>query len=188
MRKVVQFMHVSLDGFVAGPNGEMDWIYVDDELFDFASDRTHYSDAALYGRKTFEMMDAYWPTAADVPNPSKHTVDHSAWYKTVTKYVVSKTLKSDPSKKVTVIGNDLSKEINGIKNGDGKEILIFGSPSAGHSLARLGVVDEYWLFINPVLLGKGIPMFDGQKDITKLKLKTSHTLKSGIVCVSYQKI
>jgi dihydrofolate reductase len=187
MRKVVQFMHVSLDGFVAGLNGEMDWIYVDDELFEFASERTHGSDAALYGRKTWQMMDAYWPTAADVPDPTKHTLEHSGWYSKVTKYVVSKTMKSDPSKKVEVIGGDLAREVNEIKNGKGKEILIFGSPSAGHSLARLGLVDEYWLFINPVLLGKGIPMFDGQKEITKLRLTKAHTFKSGVVCLSHQK-
>jgi dihydrofolate reductase len=181
-------MHVSLDGFVAGPNGEMDWITANDEIFDFASDRTNHSDAALYGRKTWEMMDAYWPTAADKPNPSRHTLDHSKWYNEVEKIVISKTVKSDPSKKVRVIGSDLKREMEEIKNGKGKEILIFGSPSAGHTLAQMGFVDEYWLFINPILIGKGIPLFKGLNDITKLKLTTTHPFKSGVVCVSYQKI
>jgi dihydrofolate reductase len=67
-------MHVSLDGFVAGPNGEMDWIKVDNELFEYAGERTRQADTALYGRKTWEMMEAYWPTAADKPNPSKHDI------------------------------------------------------------------------------------------------------------------
>lgn len=181
-------MHVSLDGFVGGPNGEMDWITVDEELFDFASARTHHSDAALYGRKTWEMMEGYWPTADQVPNPSKHTREHAPWYRSVNKYVISNTIKSDPSKKVIAIGGDLDKQVSEIKKGNGKEILIFGSPSAGQALAKLGLVDEYWLFINPVLLGKGIPMFNGQKEITKMKLVTTHIFKNGVVCLNHQKI
>jgi len=182
-------MHVSLDGFVAGPNGEMDWIIINDEMFDFVGDRTNHSDAAMYGRKTWEMMDGYWPTAVETtPNPSRHTVEHSKWYKEVEKIVLSKTMRSDPAKKVRVIGSDLKREVSEIKNGKGKEILIFGSPSAGHVLAQLGFVDEYWLFINPILLGKGIPMFKGLTDITKLKLTKTHAFDSGVVCVSHQKI
>lgn len=188
MRKLVQFMHVSLDGFVAGPNGEMDWINVDDELFDFANRRTNASDSALYGRKTYEMMDAYWPTAPDQPNASRHDIEHGNWYNKIEKLVISKTLKSDPSKKMKVIGNDLAKEIMAIKNSPGKEIVVFGSPSAGHSLAQLGLVDEYWLFVNPMLLGKGIPMFNGQKTITRMRLVETHSFKSGVVCLNHQRL
>lgn len=181
-------MHMSLDGFVAGPNGEMDWIIVDENLFDFVADRTNRSDAALYGRNTYEMMDGYWPTAGDEPNASKHDREHSAWYKKVDKYVLSRTLKSDPSKKRHVIGKDLPKEIADLKTGPGEEILIFGSPSSGHALTQLGLVDEYWLFINPVLIGKGIPMFTGLNDITKLKLNKTHTFENGVVCVNYTRL
>jgi len=188
MRKVVQFMHVSLDGFVAGPNGEMNWILIDQIMFDFVAERTNQSDAALYGRKTWEMMDGYWPTAGDAPDASKHDIEHSQWYNNVDKFVLSKTITSDPSKKVHVVGRDLVKEINDIKQNPGKEILIFGSPSATHSLMNLGLVDEFWLFINPVLLGRGIPMFSGIKDVTKLSLIKSHTFHNGVVAVSYSKI
>lgn len=188
MRKIVQFMHVSLDGFVAGPNGEMDWITVDETLFDYANDRTDKSDAALYGRNTFMMMDGYWPTADKEPNASKHDRTHAAWYRKVDKYVLSHTLKSDPSKKLHVIGKDLVNEIKELKKGPGEEILIFGSPSAGHSLAQLGLVDEYWLFINPIFLGKGIPMFKGLHDMTKLKLQKTHAFDNGVVCLNYRKL
>jgi dihydrofolate reductase len=74
MRKVILFMHTTLDGFVAGPNGEMDWINVDDEMFDFAGKQTNQADTALYGRVTFEMMNGYWPTAGEQPNASKHDI------------------------------------------------------------------------------------------------------------------
>lgn len=187
MRKIVQFMHVSLDGFVAGPNGEMNWITVDENLFDFVGDRTNKSDAALYGRNTYQMMEGYWPTAGDAPDASKHDKEHSAWYKKVNKYVLSHTLKSDSSKKLHVLGKDLKKEITDLKNGPGEEILIFGSPSAGHSLAQLGLVDAYWLFINPILIGKGIPLFTGLNDITKLKLKKTHAFDNGVVCLNYDR-
>jgi dihydrofolate reductase len=188
MRKVVQFMHVSLDGYVAGPNGEMDWIIVDENLFDYVNERTDQSDAALYGRNTYTMMEGYWPTAGDSPNASRHDKQHSAWYKKADKYVLSRTLRSDPSKKLHVIGKDLVNEVNEIKRGPGKEILIFGSPSATHSLMQLGLIDEFWLFINPILIGKGTPMFSGLKDRTQLKLVKAHTFDNGVVCVNYVKV
>lgn len=187
MRKVIEFMHVSLDGFVAGPNGEMDWILIDEQMFEFVNERTNQSDAALYGRKTWQMMDGYWPTAGDKPNASKHDRHHSAWYNKIEKIVMSKTVKSDPSKKVRVIGSDLGREISEIKNAKGQEILIFGSPTASHALARLGMIDGYWLFINPILLGKGIPLFDGQKEMTKMNLVTTHKFDNGVICLSYEK-
>src|SRR5215218_5879649 len=100
MRKLISFMHISLDGFVGGPNGEMDWIKVDEEIFDYAGKMTKDSDLALYGRKTYEMMEGYWPTAADSPNPSKHTIEHAAWYNKVQKIVISKTLEGKSIKNV----------------------------------------------------------------------------------------
>jgi dihydrofolate reductase len=127
MRKVVQFMHVSLDGFVAGPNGEMDWIRVDEEMFDYAGQRTNKSDTALYGRVTFDMMEGYWPTAADQPNPSKHDIEHSAWYKQVEKVVISKTLKGKNLKNTTIVSEHIAAEIQNLKQTAGKEIIIFGS-------------------------------------------------------------
>lgn len=72
MRKIISFMHIALDGFVAGPNGEMNWIKVDDEIFDHVGERVSKSDTALYGRATFDMMEGYWPTAGDAPDASKH--------------------------------------------------------------------------------------------------------------------
>ncbi|HEU5291951.1 MAG TPA: dihydrofolate reductase family protein, partial [Cyclobacteriaceae bacterium] len=159
MRKIVQFMHVSLDGFVAGPNGEMDWITVDDEIFDYAGNRTDNSDMALYGRVTFDMMENYWPTAADVPNPSKHTVEHSAWYKGVAKVVLSKTLKGKNIRNTTVISDNIAAEVQKLKQGSDKEIIIFGSPGASHTLMAEGLIDEFWIFVSPILVGTGIPLF-----------------------------
>lgn len=188
MRKIVQFMHVSLDGFVAGPNGEMGWIKVDNEIFDFAAKRTNESDLALYGRNTYDMMEAYWPTAADKPNPTKHDIEHSAWYMQVDKVVLSRTLKGKVINKVKIISDNVASEILNLKQGNGKEIIIFGSPSASHSLMRENLVDEFWLFVNPILLGEGVPMFKDIQEKTKLKLLATHVFPSGVICLHYEKV
>lgn len=179
-------MHVSLDGMVAGPNGEMNWITVDEELFDYAADRTDHSDTALYGRVTYDMMEGYWPTAGDKPNASKHDKHHSAWYKQVQKIVLSRTLKN-AGPKTTVISDNLVAEINQLKQTDGNEIIIFGSPSAVHALAAEDLIDEYWLFVNPVLIGQGMPMFQNIKHRTNLRLVKSHALSNGVVCLHYER-
>ena len=84
-------MHTSLDGFVAGPNGELNWPKLDEEIFDFVATMTDKADTALYGRKTYEIMQGYWPAAGDKSNASKHDKEHSAWYNKVSKVVLSKT-------------------------------------------------------------------------------------------------
>ncbi len=144
MRNLIFFMNSSLDGFAAGLKGEMNWIKIDNEIFDFVATMTDKADAALYGRVTYEMMQNYWPTAADIPNASKHDKEHSAWYKKVTKIVLSKTISEEGLENTIVISDNLADNINKIKNRDGKNILIFGSPSASHSLMSHGLVDEFW--------------------------------------------
>ncbi len=180
-------MHVSLDGFVAGPNGEMDWINISEELFDFAGDRTKVADTALYGRKTWEMMEAYWPTAADKPNPTKHDFEHSAWYNRVEKLVVSRSLAGETRPLTTFLSEEVVAEISRLKQGEGQEIVIFGSPSVGRLLLRAGLVDDLWLFVNPILLGKGIPMFPELDEKLKLKLVKCQPLENQVVCLHYER-
>src|SRR5689334_9566383 len=95
MRKIISFMHISLDGFVAGPNGEMDWIKVDQELFDYVGERISKGDTSMYGRVTYDMMESYWPKAGEQPNATKHAIEHSKWYNNVHKVVLSKTIKGE---------------------------------------------------------------------------------------------
>lgn len=170
MRKIISFMHISLDGFVAGPNGEMNWIKRDEELFGYIDKRIRETDAAMYGRVTYQMMQSYWPTAGDEPDAGKHDIEHSKWYNNVHKIVLSKTLKEADLTNTTIISNNLADRINEIKQQSGKEILLFGSPTATHALIRQNLIDGYWLFVNPIILGQGIPLFTGIKDKIKLKL------------------
>jgi dihydrofolate reductase len=180
-------MHVSLDGFVAGPNGEMDWIIVDEQIFDYAGGRTSESDTALYGRVTYQMMEGYWPTAAQQPNPSKHDIEHSAWYNKVDKVVISRTMRGQSLPRTKIISDNVSDEILKLKQAEGREIIIFGSPSISHLLTQENLIDDYWLFINPILLGQGIPMFKDIKKRSKLQLLKSHAFSSGVVCLHYEK-
>jgi dihydrofolate reductase len=187
MRSLVSFMHVSLDGFVCGPNGEMDWIKVDDEIFDYAGNRTSVSDTALYGRVTWEMMEGYWPTAADKPNASKHDIEHSTWYNKVDKVVLSKSMKGKQLPNTVIISDDIEHRVKAIKQQAGKEIIIFGSPGATHSLMQLGLIDELWIFVNPILIGKGTPLFKDVQGVTKLELVESKQFGCGVVCLHYKK-
>lgn len=186
MRKLILFMHTSLDGFVAGPNGEMDWINAGDEIFDYVGNEVDKADTALYGRVTYQMMESYWPTAGDLPGASKHNKHHSSWYNKVAKVVLSRTMEGTTLNNTTIISDNLVAEIKKIKALQGNDIIIFGSPSAAHSLMAENLIDEYWLFVNPVLLAKGVPLFAGIKDITKLKLLLSHSFTAGVVCLHYQ--
>lgn len=185
MRRVVLFMHVSADGFVAGPNGEMDWINVNQEMFEIAGQQTSEADAALYGRVTYEMMEAYWPTAADQPNASKHDVEHSTWYNKVPKVVLSKTMKDVKRSNTLFVSENIADEIRKLKQQPGENILMFGSPTAAHLLMKENLIDEYWLLVNPVLLGEGIPLFTKLADRIKLKLVTSMVFTPGVVCLHY---
>jgi len=180
-------MHTTLDGFAAGPNGEMDWIHVDDEIFDYAGNQTDDADAAMYGRVTYQMMDAYWPTAGDQPGASKHDIKHSQWYNTVEKIILSRSLQGDHLTRTTVVSNNIHERITRIKQQPGKNILIFGSPTAVHSLLRENFIDEFWFFVNPIVLGKGISFFDGVVENLKLKLVSNHIFSSGVVCLHYRR-
>ena len=187
MRNLIFFMHTSLDGFVAGPNGEMNWIKVDEEMFDFVATMTDQADTALYGRVTYEMMQSYWPKAGEQPNASKHDKEHSAWYNKVSKIVLSKTISEKGLDNTVVISDQLADKINKIKKQDGKNILIFGSPRASQSLLNQGLIDEFWLFVNPIIVGQGMPLFKDITGTTKLKLAESKTFACGVIALHYKK-
>ncbi len=188
MRNLIFFMNTSLDSFVAGPKGEMDWIHVDNEIFDFVATMTDKADTALYGRVTYEMMQSYWPTAGERPNASKHDKEHSAWYNKVSKIVLSKMISEKGLDNTVVISDQLVDNINKIKKQDGKNIIIFGSPGASQSLLSQGLIDEFWLFVNPVILGQGIPLFKDVSEKTKLKLVESKTFSCGVIALHYETI
>lgn len=185
MRKIISFMHVSLDGFVAGINGEMSWIRVDEEIFNHVGKRISKGDTALYGRVTYQMMEGYWPTAADKPTATKHDIEHSKWYSKVHKVVLSKSMKEIELTNTTIISDNLSIKINELKQQMGEDILLFGSPTSTHSLMQLNLIDGYWLFVNPIILGNGIPLFKNIQEKIKLNLLTTQQFTCGVTELNY---
>lgn len=185
-------MHISLDGFVAGLNGEIDWVKVDEEIFDYVGKRISKGDTALYGRVTYQMMENYWPDAGDKPTATRHDIEHSKWYNKVHKVVLSKTMKEAGLTNTKIISDNLLDNINEIKQsrpksgGSGsEEILLFGSPTAAHSLIQLDLIDGYSLFVNPIILGRGIPLFVDIKDKIKLNLLTTRRFTCGVTELNY---
>lgn len=183
-------MHISLDGFVAGPNGEMDWIKLEEEIFDHVGQRIGKSDTALYGRVTYQMMENYWPTAGDKPTATKHDIEHSKWYGNAHKVVLSKTMDGAGLTNTTIISDNLSDSIHAIKQsrpaaGGSDDILLFGSPTATHALIEQGLIDGYWLFVNPIVLGQGMPLFQDIQDKIKLTLLTTRQFNCGVTELNY---
>ncbi|MCB9343470.1 MAG: dihydrofolate reductase family protein [Saprospiraceae bacterium] len=187
MRKIIMSMHTTLDGYAAGPNGEMDWIQLDNALFDLVETFTNEAGSAMYGRVTWQMMESYWPTAAQKPNATKHDINHSAWYSKVDKIVLSNSMQGPGGDKTRFIGENAVTEIQKIKAEEGKDILIFGSPSVVRFLMAHGLIDEYWLFVNPVILGKGISVFNTADKPIELKLDSVHMFDCGVTGLHYLK-
>lgn len=184
MKTLISFQHISLDGFVAGPKGEMNWIKANEEIFAHVGQRIHRTEAALYGRHTFGMMEAYWPTAAEQPGASPFTVKHAAWYKQAQKLVLSRTLQAADLPHTTIISEPIAERLHTIKQtGPEGEIVLFGSPTAAHSLMELDLIDGYLLFVNPIILGEGIPLFVNTP--AKLQLRGSHVFDCGVIAQDY---
>jgi dihydrofolate reductase len=140
------------------------------------------------------MMENYWPTAGDKPAASKHDIEHSKWYNKVHKVVLSKTMKDVGLTNTKIISDNLSDSIIEIKqsrpkssvdDGGSKDILLFGSPTATHALMQLNLIDGYWLFVNPIILGRGIPLFVDIKDKIKLNLLTTRPFTCGVTELNY---
>lgn len=186
-RNVIAFMHVSLDGFAAGVNKEMDWIIMDDEIFEDAIGLASSADTALYGRTTYRMMESYWPTVLRNPMATKNELHHANWMENVNKLVFSTTMDRVEWNNTRLIKKNISGEIKSLKEQPGKKMMIFGSPGLTHSFMQMGLIDEYRINVNPVILGKGIPLYSIQNKTT-LKLIATKVFKSGVVGLHYKVI
>ncbi|MEO8664500.1 MAG: dihydrofolate reductase family protein [Ignavibacteria bacterium] len=188
MRKVILLMHVSLDGFVAGPNGEMDWIIVNEEMYEGVNKILEDVDTPIYGRVTYGMMESYWPTIPSNPSSSALERKHAEWVEKVHKIVFSRTLDKVEWNNTRLIKENISEEMAKLKQKEGKNMMIFGSPGLSHTFMSLGLIDEYRLNINPVILGEGIPLFKNIDGKINLRLLESEQLKSGVVGLHYESV
>lgn len=185
MRKLISFMHVSLDGFVTGPNGEMDWIIMDEEIFKDAIDLAATTDTALYGRRTYQMMESYWPDVLANPNSTALELHHAEWVENVHKIVFSRTLKDVEWNNTELIRENVAEQIMKLKQGQGKDMMIFGSPKLTHSFILMNLIDEYRINVNPIVLGNGIPLFKNINHTVELALLKTKKFSSGVVGFYY---
>ena len=185
MRKVIMLMHVSLDGYVAGPNGEMDWIVYNAAVEHDAHSLHATTDAAIYGRVTYQMMENYWPTVLDDPASTPAARNHARWANAATKYVITRTLDQPHWQNTVLIKDDVAAEFARLKQQPGKDMWLLGSPSIVQLFMRHGLIDEYRLNINPIVLGSGKPLFGGLEDRLPLTLVETKSFEGGVVGLRY---
>ncbi len=184
MSKIILFNMVTLDGFFAGPDGEIDWHNVDAEFNEFAIAQLNSADGLIFGRVTYQLMASYWPTPAAIENAPVVANKMNS----LTKIVFSRTLIMAEWNNTRLVqgAERVAEEIAKLKQQSGKDLLLFGSADLASSLMRLGLIDEYRLMVNPVVLGRGRPMFQGIDHKLYLKLLKAKTFRSGNVLLYYE--
>ncbi len=183
MRKIIVSEMVSVDGFFAGPNGEIDWHVVDEEFNRYAIDLLNTLDTILFGRVTYEMFESYWPAAAKDPVTSKSDLKIADKINNINKIVFSKTLEKVEWNNVKLLKEVIPDEIRKLKQQPGKDMVIYGSGSIVSEFAKHGLISEYRLFVAPVTLGKGKSLF---KEKLNLKLIESKQFGNGNVLLRYE--
>lgn len=187
MGKLVLVVHISLDGFVAGLKGELDGFEPDEENLQFVCSLTENADTALFGRISYQLLNRYWPTASLRPNATKGEIAYSNWYNGAKKIVISKTMTAENLDNTTVISKNLLDEIVRIKEQAEKNILIFGSPMVSQLLMQHNLIDSYWIFVNPIMFGQGIPLFTDLSHKIELNLVTTRKFRNGEIALNYEK-
>jgi dihydrofolate reductase len=179
MRKLIWQMNVTIDGFMEGPNRDLnDTAQVMDEDFDrYASEMLKSIDAIFLGRRTYQLFAGYWPSAT---GPDADRLNE------LPKIVFSRTLEKVEWKNSRLVKENVAEEVARLKEQPGKDLALFGSADLASTLMRLGLIDEYRIFVTPTILGSGTPMFKDIKDRIGLNLSKATTWSSGIVALYYQ--
>jgi len=187
--RLFMFMTISVDGFFEGRDHDISWHNVDDEVKKFAIMQLRETDAILFGRRTYELFEDFWPKAADDLKISKDDLEIARLINNMNKVVFSKTLTKVEEKEnwrnVKLIRDVNPEEIKRWKQESGKDLDIGGSNLAV-SFAQLGLIDEIRIMVAPVVLGEGTRLFEGIKDKLALSLLKTRTFKSGNVLLYYQ--
>jgi dihydrofolate reductase len=180
MRKVVASPFISLDGFMSGPNGELEWDtpYFDEEMASFVQEVLGSVDTLLFGRVTYEWFAQYWPNEGVKNDPG-----HASLMNSLPKIVFSKTLEKAEWNNSRIVRDNVAEEVNRLKQQEGKNMVIDGSPTLIHSFTSMGLIDEFLIRLHPMTLGSGVPLF---KQAVKLSLLEARPLRSGVVILRYQ--
>jgi len=179
------FENVTLDGYFTGEDGDLSWAHArggdDEDWNDFIAGNASGGGTLLLGRKTYEMMKAYWPT----PQAKQEAPEVAAGMNRMQKVVVSRTLDDPGWSNTEVIKGDLADEVRKLKE-TADDITILGSGSIVAQLAAAGLIDDYQVIVNPVVIGKGRSLFAGVEEPPSLKLQKTRTFKNGNVLLSYE--
>lgn len=188
MRKLIVSMNVTLDGFMAGPNCELDWHFKlwDVEMMETLSEQLFAADTILLGRVTYNAMARFWPMKAKDLSGTKADIAFAEMMNKYTKIVVSKTLQEATWGNSKLIKNNLVKEVTKLKNEEGRDVIIFGSGKLSSALIKASLVDEYSIWVHPVILGKGKPFFRKMQESLNIELAATQIFKSGVVILNYR--
>jgi dihydrofolate reductase len=186
MRKVIITMWVTLDGFIAGPNGEMNWVTVDDAMGKYEDDLVSAADTLLLGRVTYQSFAGAWPKVPDNPSASDGEKEYARKLNSMRKIVFSRTLETVEWNNSTLVHEIIPNDIVTLKQETGKNMVIYGSASIVQTLTTFGLIDEYQLLVHPVVLGSGKRLFRDGSDRTDLRLVETREFSSGVVLLSYQ--
>lgn len=181
MRKLKLQMHITLDGYVASPDGGNDWMVRSPDGLQKVNELIDTSDTLLLGRKMTAMFVNYWEGVQ--PGSPEYTFAQKMV--AVPKIVFSKTVTTAPGKNVSVENGDLAEEVNKLKQQDGKDILVYGGAGFVSSLIKEDLIDELNLFVNPVLINKGMRIFDLLDHRQKFSLLSATPFSSGTVVLTY---
>jgi len=184
MRKVIYAMNLSLDGFIEDRNGSLNWSYPDEEMHKHFNELESTFDFHLYGRGLYENMAAFWPTADEDPSAPDFVIEYARIWKSIPNVVFSTSLDQVGWNSRLVKG-DIAEEVNKLKAGPGKDMNVGGAGLAA-SFMQLGLIDEYRLYIHPVILGGGKPMFPQLRDKIDLQLVETRRFGSGVVLLRYR--
>ena len=182
-RSLIYSMAVSLDGFIAGPDGGFDWAAPDEELHRFHNEQTRELGAHLLGRRLYEVM-TYWETAHENPEAHEIELEFAGIWQALPKIVFSSTLQEVQGES-RLATDGLAEEVARLKEEPGKDLAVGGAGLAASAI-RLGLVDEYRLFINPVVVGGGTPFFPDLEEPANLELVETRTFGSRVVYVRYR--
>ncbi|MBM7172220.1 dihydrofolate reductase [Streptomyces sp. G44] len=184
MRKIIWMMSASLDGFMEGPDREIDWHTVDDELHRHFNDKVRALGGILHGRVTWELMAEYWPTADQDPASSGVEADFAGIWRDMPKHVFSRTLR-ETGWNTTILREVVPEEIRALKEGAAGDLAVSGADLAAAFL-RLGLIDEIHTYVHPVVLGRGKSMFQARDVRAGLRLAGTHAFGNGVVQLRHE--
>ncbi|MFJ7493797.1 dihydrofolate reductase family protein [Streptomyces sp. NPDC097727] len=185
MRKITLMMSTSLDGFVEGPDREIDWHLVDDELHTHFNEQLRTMGGFLDGRVTYQLMADFWPTADSDPSSAGPMAEFAAIWRDMPKIVFSRTLERADWNTTIMREVDID-EITALKARPGGDLSLGGSDLAA-SFMRHDLIDEYRIYVHPVLIGRGKPLFPASDARTHLQLAETRTFGNGVVLLRYER-